>query len=227
RQALCEAVHHARNRDAFGARLVDQPVMLAVLADLALESEAATLAAMRLAGAYDRGEGFARIGTPVVKFWVCKRQPGMVAEALECLGGGGYVEESVMPRLFRQSPLNGVWEGSGNVIGLDMLRAMRREPDSVAEFVDELREAAGADAGYDAAVDDLVATLGGEVAEADVRRLTGRMAVLLQASLLLRHAPDFVASAFIAARITEPTQVYGILPNGVDAAAIVERALPA
>lgn len=227
RQALCEAIHHARHRDAFGARLADQPVMSAVLADLALESEAATLAAMRLAGAYDRGEGLARIGTPVVKFWVCKRQPGVVAEALECLGGGGYVEESVMPRLFRQSPLNGVWEGSGNVIGLDMLRAMRREPGSVAEFIDELREASGIDAGYDDALVDLVTALGGEVAEADVRRLAGRMAVLLQASLLLRHSPEFVARAFVATRITDPASVYGILPDGVDAEAIVERALPA
>ncbi|MBU1226576.1 MAG: acyl-CoA dehydrogenase family protein [Actinobacteria bacterium] len=226
RQALAEAIHNARHRDAFGARLSDQPVMLGVLADLALESEAATLAAMRLAGAYDRDEAFARIGTPVVKFWVCKRQPGMVAEALECLGGSGYVEESVMPRLFRQSPLNGVWEGSGNVIALDMLRAMQRTPESVDGFVEELQAAAGSDARYDAALAGLIEMLEA-AAEPDARRLAGRMAVLLEASLMLRHAPEFVAEAFIASRIVEPAPVYGVLPGGVDAAAIVDRALPA
>ncbi len=227
RQALCEAIHHARHRDAFGMRLADQPVMQMVLADLALESEATTAAVMRLAGAYDRGEEFARIGTPVAKFRVCKRQPGMVAEALECLGGGGYIEESVMPRLFRQSPLNGVWEGSGNVISLDMLRAMRRNPESVEAFMGELWAASGQDSRYDSALQDLAAGLVAEVAETDARRLTDRMAVLLQASLLLRHAPGFVADGFVTSRIAEPSPVYGVLPDRVDAAAIVERALPA
>ncbi|MCB2224565.1 MAG: acyl-CoA dehydrogenase family protein [Actinobacteria bacterium] len=227
RQALGEAVHHTRHRDAFGARLSGQPVMQKVLADLALESEAATAAAVRLAGAYDRGEEFARIGTPVVKFWVCKRQPGMVAEALECLGGNGYVEESVMPRLFRQSPLNGVWEGSGNVISLDMLRAMARSPESVEAFVDEVRLASGADARFDAALDELTATLAAGVEEPDARRVTGRMSLLLQASLLLRHAPAFVSDAFVATRLAAPAPCYGALPDGIDTTAIVERALPA
>jgi len=227
RQALGEAIHHARHRDAFGMRLVSQPVMKMVLADLALESEATTAAAMRLAGAYDRGEEFARIGTPVVKFRVCKRQPGMVAEALECLGGGGYVEESVMPRLFRQSPLNGVWEGSGNVISLDLLRAMRRNPDSVEAFMEELWAASGEDSRYDAALQDLATGVRAGIAEEDARRLADRMAVLLQASLLLRHSPGHVADGFVTTRIAEPAPVYGVMPPRVDAAAIIERALPA
>ena len=132
-----------------------------------------------------------------------------------------------MPRLFRQSPLNGVWEGSGNVISLDMLRAMHRNPESVEAFMGELWAASGQDARYDAALQDLAAGLAHGIAEVEARRLTDRMSVLLQASLLLRHAPGFVAEAFVAGRIAEPSPVYGVLPRGVDAAAIIERALPA
>jgi putative acyl-CoA dehydrogenase len=146
RAAVEQATHHAGYRSAFGRLLVEQPLMLNVLADLCAESEAATLTALRLAGAYDRGEaGFARIATAVAKYWVCKRGPGHAAEALECLGGNGYVEESGMPRLYRQQPLQSIWEGSGNVICLDVLRALRRNPESLDFLVAECREAAGAE----------------------------------------------------------------------------------
>jgi len=232
RHGVVEAVHHARHRSAFGARLTDQPAMHAVLADLALESEAAVAAALRLARAYDEQArrvddgGFHRIATPVVKYWLCKRAPGHAAEALECLGGNGFIEESGMPRLFRQSPVNGVWEGSGNVICLDVLRAMRRSPEAVEAFIAELGLAAGADARFDAALASLPAGLEG-ASEAGVRRMVERMAVLLQASLLLRFAPSFVADGFVAARIADPGAAYGSLPPGVDCDAIVARALPA
>ncbi len=231
RHGLTQAIHHARHRAAFGRSLDDQSLMLQVLADLALESEAATSAALRLAGAYDRvargaeAPGFSRIATPVTKYWICKRNPGHSAEALECLGGNGYVEDSGMPRVFRQSPLNGVWEGSGNVICLDVLRAMRREPESLEAFLGELDLAGGADARYDAALEGLKKALT-EVTEAGARRLVERMALLLQAALLLRHAPGFVSDAFVAARLESAGVAYGALPEGIDAAAIVARAMP-
>jgi putative acyl-CoA dehydrogenase len=226
RQALLEAIHHARHRHAFGPKLADQELMQGVLADLALESEAATSAALHLAGAYDRNEPFARIATPVIKYWVCKRQPGMVAEALECLGGGGYVEESVLARLFRQSPLNGVWEGSGNVISLDMVRAMQRSPESVEAFVNELRLAAGVLRAFDLALEGLEKDLVAGISEGSARRVIERMALLLQASLLLRTSPASVAEGFVAARLGSPGAAYGALPPGVDSGAILERALP-
>lgn len=232
RHGTVEAIHHARHRAAFGARLVEQPAMRAVLADLAIEAEGATAAALRLARAYDEQArsvddgGFHRIATPVVKYWLCKRAPGHAAEALECLGGNGFVEESGLPRLFRQSPVNGVWEGSGNVICLDVLRAMRRSPESVDAFLAELGEASGRDPRYDTALASLTAMLG-DVDEARARRTVERMAVLLQASLLLRHAPGFVSEAFLAARVAEPGTAYGAVPAGIDTAAIIERALPA
>ncbi|HUU60961.1 MAG TPA: acyl-CoA dehydrogenase family protein [Acidimicrobiia bacterium] len=231
RQGLTQAVHHARHRSAFGRSLDDQSLMLQVLADLALESEAATSAALRLAGAYDRvargaeAPGFSRIATPVSKYWICKRNPGHSAEALECLGGSGYVEDSGMPRVFRQSPLNGVWEGSGNVICLDVLRAMRREPESLEAFLGELDLAAGTDARYDTALEGLKKALT-EVTETGARRLVEDMALLLQASLLLRHSPALVADAFVASRLESPGVAYGALPEGIDAAAIVQRAMP-
>ena len=231
RHGLTQAIHFARHRSAFGQVLDDQALMLRVLADMALESEAATSAALRLAGAYDRvarGEeppGYARIATPVIKYWICKRNPGHSAEALECLGGSGYVEDSGMPRLFRQSPLNGVWEGSGNVICLDVLRAMRKDPESVEAFLGELDAATGANETYDAALKDLRQAMTTPT-EDGARRLVERMAVLLQASLLLRHSPAFVSDAFVAARLGDPGVAYGALPDGVDCAAIVGRAMP-
>jgi len=233
RHGLAQAIHHARHRDAFGKRLSDQPLMEQVLADLALEAEAATAAALRLAGAYDREvhdeteAAFARIATPVVKYWNTKRAAAHAAEAMECLGGNGYVEESPLPRLYRQATVNGIWEGSGNVICLDVLRAMHRAPEATEVFLDELRLAAGVDRRYDTALERLEKALVDDVSEAGARRLVERMAVTLQASLLLRHAPRAVADGFVAARLPRPRAAYGTLPVGVDAGAIVLRALPA
>lgn len=232
RHGLTQAVHHVRHRSAFGKSLHEQSLMTQVLADLALESEAASSAALRLAGAYDRvargaeAPGFSRIATPVTKYWICKRNPAHTAEALECLGGFGFIEDSGLPRAFRQSPLNGVWEGSGNVICLDVLRAMRKDPESLDAFLRELELAAGDNEDYDTALEGVKKALT-EVTETGARRLVERMAVLLQASLMLRHAPAFVSDAFVASRLKSPGVAYGALPDGVDAEAIVQRAMPA
>jgi putative acyl-CoA dehydrogenase len=229
RQAFAQASWHAAHRSAFGKVLVDQPLMANVLADLAIESEAATTTMMRLARAYDGGEtAFARLATAVSKYWICKRQPVMVAEALECLGGNGFVEESIMPRLFRESPLNGIWEGSGNVICLDVLRAMAREPQSVEAFRDELALASGLDARYDSFVDRLSAELADvDAIESRARRLVELMALALQGSLLLRHSDEAVADAFCASRLDRDWGVaFGTLPRGARADAIVDRARP-
>ena len=228
RRALIEAVHHTRHRSAFGARLVDQPLMRNVLADLAVESEAATALSLRLAAAVDRKEdAFVRIGVAVAKYWVCKRAIVVTAEALECLGGNGYVEESGMPRHYREAPVNSVWEGSGNVVALDVLRAVGREPDSIDALLAEIGTARGEDPRYDAAVDDLLQSLADlDDVQYRARRLVERMAVLLQGSLLLRYAPPAVADAFCATRVAGGGgHTVGTLPRGVDAAAIVDRAL--
>jgi putative acyl-CoA dehydrogenase len=230
RQAFAQAAHHARHRRAFGALLVDQPLMRNVLADLALESEAATVLLLRLAGAFDRGEtAFARIGIALGKYWVCKRTPAHVCEALECLGGNGYVEESIMPRLYREAPLNSIWEGSGNVNALDLLRALARQPESLEAYRREVALARGADARLDdaaAAVDDSLA-LAGDDREAQARRIVERMALVLQASLLVRHAPAAVADAFCAARLGgDGGLAFGTLPLAADTRGIVDRAWP-
>ena len=195
RRALAEASWHVSHRAAFGGRLVDKPLMQNVIADLAVESEAATALALRLAAAVDRpGDAheaaLRRIALPLAKFWVCKRTPFMVAEALECLGGNGYVEESGMPLMFRESPLNSIWEGSGNVNALDVLRALTREPEVLEAWITEVGAARGADHRLDRAVDDTLALLG-DVAglEVGARRLAGQMAACLQGSLLVRFAP--------------------------------------
>ncbi|MEU7904712.1 isovaleryl-CoA dehydrogenase [Actinoplanes sp. NPDC049118] len=235
RAALVQAVHHARHRSAFGGPLIGKPLMRNVLADLAVESEAATALALRLAGAVDRGvrgdtqeRAFSRLAVPVAKFWVCKRQPAVVGEALECLGGNGYVEESGLPRLYRDAPLNSIWEGSGNVQALDVLRAMRRDPDSLEAFRAEVAAAAGADERLDTAAARLTALLGdGDDLESDARRIVERMALVLQGSLLVRHAPGAVADAFCASRLGgDWGHTFGTLPRGADTAAIVERAMP-
>ncbi|MGW1668423.1 acyl-CoA dehydrogenase family protein [Streptomyces sp. NPDC002324] len=234
RRTLVEAGHHTRHRSAFGARLLDQPLMRNVLADLALESEAATALTLRLAGAADRSvrgdEGermFRRIATGVGKYWVTKRGPAFAAEALECLGGNGYVEDSGMPRHYREAPLLSIWEGSGNVNALDVLRALTREPDTAEALFAELAPARGADARLDAAA----ARLKDAVREADpsgARRLVERMALTLQAALLVRHAPPAVADAFCATRLGgEWGHTYGTLPGSADLDAILRRALPA
>ena len=227
RAALTQAVHHARHRRAFGALLADQPLMQNVLADLALESEAATALAVRLAAAQDAGErDFLRLAGAAAKFWVCKRAPGVVAEALEVLGGNGFVEESGLPRLYRQAPLNSIWEGSGNVIALDVLRALGSGSSALAAVSAELDLARGADPRYDAAVQRLTA----ELADTDqlplrARRIAGQLALCLQASLLLRHAPAAVADAFCATRLGgDWGAVLGTLPPGTPVAQLVDRA---
>ncbi|GGT13285.1 MULTISPECIES: acyl-CoA dehydrogenase family protein [Streptomyces] len=233
RKTLVEAGHHVRHRAAFGARLIDQPLMRNVLADLALESEAATTLTLRLAGAADRavrgdaGEAvFRRIATAVGKYWVTKRGPAFTAEALECLGGNGYVEESGMPRHYREAPLLSIWEGSGNVNALDVLRALGRDPRTADALFGELALARGADARLDAAVVRLKERLGG-AAESGARRLVELMALTLQASLLVRYAPAAVADAFCASRLGgDWGHSFGTLPDGVATGAVLDRALP-
>ncbi|MEU9443727.1 DNA alkylation response protein [Streptomyces sp. NPDC048304] len=233
RKTLVEAGHHARYRSAFGARLIEQPLMRNVLADLALESEAATTLTLRLAGAADRavrgdaGErAFRRIATAVGKYWVTKRGPAFTAEALECLGGNGYVEDSGMPRHYREAPLLSIWEGSGNVNALDVLRALGREPDTAEALFAELALARGADARLDAAVAALKDQLA-ETGQVGARRLVERMALALQGSLLVRHAPHPVADAFCASRLGgDWGHAFGTLPAGTDLGPILERALP-
>src|SRR5829696_799204 len=230
RRGVAEAVWHARHRSAFGARLAEQPLMRNVLADLALESEAATATALRLARSYDEGDGtFRRFATAVLKYWICKRAAPHAAEALECLGGNGYVEESPMPRLLRDSPLNGIWEGSGNVMSLDVLRAMAREPEGLPAFLAECELARGTDARLDAHLDALpgmLASLGGEDAQWLARRAVEDLALAFQASLLVRTAPPAVADAFCAGRLGDARgRAYGTLPAGIDADAVLARAL--
>ncbi|HZR82993.1 MAG TPA: isovaleryl-CoA dehydrogenase [Candidatus Binatia bacterium] len=235
RQALSQALHHASHRSAFGKLLRDQPLMRNVLADLALESEAATALFVRLARAYDElphddgARAFARIATAVAKFWVCKRAPAAIYEAMECLGGNGYVEESILPRLYREAPVNAIWEGSGNVICLDVLRAMVREPESVPALLDELRLARGGDRRLDTAVAEIERELADPSdAESRARRVVERMALALEASLLVRHAPHAVADAFCASRLAgDGGLVFGTLPRGAEVGAIAERAMPA
>jgi putative acyl-CoA dehydrogenase len=235
RQAVAQALHHAAHRTAFGRRLALQPLMRNVLADLALESEAATALALRLARAFDLApedpaeRGFARLATAVAKYQVCKRAPALVAEAMECLGGNGYVEESILPRIYREVPVNAIWEGSGNVICLDVLRAMAREPESLEAVRAELAGARGGDRRLDAWVAALDAELARpEDAEARARRTAERLALALQAGLLVRFAPAPVADAFCASRLGgEGGQGFGTLPPGCDLEAILERSAPA
>lgn len=232
RRALAEASWHVTHRSAFGGRLVDKPLMQNVVADLAVESEAATALALRLAAAVDRSgdpheAALRRIALPLAKFWVCKRTPAMVAEALECLGGNGYVEESGMPLLFRESPLNSVWEGSGNVNALDVLRALSREPEVLEAWITEVGAARGEDPHLDRAIDDTLTLLGDVTSlEVSARQLAGQMAACLQGSLLVRFAPPEVADAFCASRLgTSYGGTFGTLA-GADLAAIVDRATP-
>jgi putative acyl-CoA dehydrogenase len=237
RRGTLEALHHARHRSAFGARLVDQPAMQNVLADLALDSEAATVSALRVARVYDGGDEaaqFRRFATAVMKYWLCKRAGAHVGEALECLGGNGFVEDSGMPALYRGTPVNSVWEGSGNVAALDVLRAIEKEPEGLVAFLAECEIASGADARLDAhlsRVRSLVGQRSGELdpvsAQFGARRLVEDLALTLQGSLLVRHSPAAVADAFCAARLGgEGGRAYGTLPAGVDAKAIIDRAYP-
>jgi putative acyl-CoA dehydrogenase len=233
RGAFTHALHHARERSAFGKRLAEQPLMRNVLADLALESEAATWLALRLARCYDADAGeherlLRRVLTPVAKYWICKRTPALCSEAMEVLGGNGYVEEASLGRFFRESPLNSIWEGSGNIMALDLLRAMSRAPEVRDALRDELQPARGAHAGYDKALDDALHWFGAPLDdESSARMRAEQLALLLQASLLLRHAPQAVAGAFITARLQSPWRgSFGTLPSGIDVDALLARALP-
>lgn len=238
RQALAQALHHCSYRKVFGKPLIEQPLMRNVLADLALESEAATLLAMRLAAAFDARESseseraFARIATAISKFWLCKRAPVQVGEALECLGGNGYVEESIMPRLYREAPLYSIWEGSGNVICLDILRALSREPSAAEALVQEFRSArkAGGQPRLSKFLDAVESELaraakgGAGTSEAGARRLAEDLGLALQASLMARYAPETNASLFIRARLGEDRgTTFGTLPETGDLAPLLDR----
>jgi putative acyl-CoA dehydrogenase len=231
---VANATWHAAHRSAFGKRLIDQPLMVNVLADLAIESEAATTVAMRLARAYDEAPGdpvadtFKRVATAVAKYHICKRAPGHAYEALECLGGNGFVEASGMPRLYREAPLASIWEGSGNVMALDVLRALAKSPETLDIFFAEVDEAAGADPRLDAFAAATRAEFADHAAiEPRARRVVERMALCMEGSLLVRHAPAAVADAFCAARLDGDAGLnYGTLPPGADAAAIVARHAP-
>jgi putative acyl-CoA dehydrogenase len=234
RAAVSRAVHHAQHRIAFGYTLAAQPLMRAVLADLALESEAATALGLRLARAYDAPPGskdaaFARVATPAAKYWTCKRALAVTGEAMEALGGNGYVEENPLPRFYREAPVNSIWEGSGNVMCLDVLRALTRESDAVDALREELGAAKGGDRRYDAALaalDDALRSLSPD--PGDARRIVQAIVLALQSALLIRHAPAFVADAFCASRLGTQTPfggaTFGTLPSGGDTAAIVARA---
>ena len=235
RAALVQALWHTSQRRVFQKTLADQPAMKAVLTDLALESEAATAIALRVAASFDRAASdpqeaaFMRLATPVAKYWVCKRQPGFVYEALECLGGAGYVEEGPMPRLYRQSPLNAIWEGSGNVIALDILRAIGREPESLEAVLHEVDSLRGASPLYDSHIDALKDQLGpGQLHEGTARRLAQQLALALQGAALHASAPDYVFEGFCLQRL-DPVRrglAYGDVAGEVNQDAILTRAMP-
>jgi putative acyl-CoA dehydrogenase len=231
RQALAQALWHTSQRTAFQKKLIDQPLMARVLADLAIESEAATTLAFRIARSFDESKNeaaalFSRIATPIGKYWLNKRVVNFVYEAMECHGGAGYIEESILPRLHRQSPLNSIWEGSGNVICLDVLRALAREPQTAEALFTELDKAKGAYAALDRAIEKAKSSLQ-SASEPQARRLVENLALALQATLLARHAPNAVADAFIATRLgEEPHRTYGAYGAEIDVAAIVKRAIP-
>ncbi|HWU26867.1 MAG TPA: acyl-CoA dehydrogenase family protein [Rhizomicrobium sp.] len=234
RQALANALWHTAHREAFQKKLIDQPLMNNVLADMSVESEAATALAFRIARSFDESAtsreaaAFSRIATPIGKYWINKRVVNFVYEALEAHGGAGYVEESAMPRIFRQSPLNSIWEGSGNIICLDVLRAMMREKDTVPAFISELETALGENARLDAEIEGLKDRLVQIPDEREARHLVERMALALQASLLQRQAPAFVADAFCETRLgAQRALTYGALASKMDTPAIIGRAMPA
>jgi putative acyl-CoA dehydrogenase len=236
RHGTVAAVHHCTYRHAFGKKLIDQPLMAGVLADLAVESEAATSLAIRLAGAAQRAidgdpaeAALLRAGLPAAKYWVCKRAVAHAAEALECHGGNGYVEDSGMPRLYREAPLNSIWEGSGNVTALDVLRAMTREPEAVQALVTEIEQAAGADLRLDAAIGEVRESLADlATIEPRARRVAERAVLALQGSLLVRYGSPAVAEAFCASRLGgDWGHTFGTLPPGLRLSEILERATPA
>jgi putative acyl-CoA dehydrogenase len=231
RQALTQAIHHTTNRRAFQRSLIDLPIMRNVVTDLAIESEALMWMSMRLAAALDRehvdrSEGLlSRICTPVAKYWACKRAPQFVAEALECHGGNGFIADHFMERLYREAPLNGIWEGTGNVICLDVLRAMQREPETVSVFLGEVRKARGADSRLDAFTEEVERRLSKlNEFEPIARRVVETMAFALQGSLLVRYSTPAVADAFCATRLDgDWGRAFGTMPSGLDTQAIIDR----
>jgi putative acyl-CoA dehydrogenase len=233
RQAVAQAAHHASYRTAFQKKLIDQPLMQNVVADLAVEGEAAMRLAFRLARAYDRPDdpteaAFARLVTPAAKYWICKRGPMLAAEAMEVLGGNGYVEEGPMPRLYREMPVNSIWEGSGNIMCLDVLRAAGRSPDSLDAAMAELKSAAGADRRFDAFCTRLADDFAARAPhEGEARRIVERLVLALQGALLLKHAEPAVADAFCVSRLGgDHGGAFGTLPAGVDAGSIARAAAP-
>ena len=233
RQALVQALHHTAHRSAFQKRLIQQPMMKNVLADMAVEVEGALALGLRVARAMDQADdpaeaALARVGTAVAKYWNCKRCPSLVVEALECHGGPGYVEESIMPRLYREAPLNSIWEGSGNVMGLDVLRAISREPAAIPAFMAEVEQARGNDTNLDRAIDDLRDELADtDGLEGRMRTVTEMMALTLQGALLTQHAPSAIAEVFCASRLAPRYRgAFGTLPKGCDLDAVIGRALP-
>jgi putative acyl-CoA dehydrogenase len=233
RMALSQALHHCRNRSAFGKLLSDQPLMQNVLADLALESEAALSMTLRIARALDHREDkhevhIARLGTALGKYWICKRTAQHACEAMECIGGSGFMEDGPMPRLYREAPLNAIWEGCGNMQCLDVVRVFRKEPETVAAFFQEINALKG----HHALLDQYVADLQNDLADLSdfeyrARNIVDRMALSFQAAQLVRTAPSFVADAFCRSRLdSRGHHQYGALPRGVDSVAILERALP-
>jgi putative acyl-CoA dehydrogenase len=242
RWSVANAIHHADHRRAFGRELSDQPLMRNVLADLCLESEAATALGMRLARAFDEAHAdaaagdqgteaqlFKRLATAVGKYWICKRGPHHAYESLECLGGNGFVEEWPLARLYREAPLSSIWEGSGNVMALDVLRALTRTPAALGVLLDEVALAQGGNAHLDAHVTGLKKQLADDprTLEERARRVVEDMALALQGSLLVRHAPAFVADAFCASRLGgQHGHEYGTLPSGTDFGAIIDRNRP-
>jgi len=233
RQALVQSLHHAQHRQAFGKPLIEQPLMRNVLADLALESEAAMVLALRLARAVDAraddpARALVRVGTPAAKLWICKRAIHAVAECMEVWGGNGYVEEGPMPRIYRETPVNSIWEGSGNVMALDVLRALQREPEALPALEQEFALAAGRHRAFDEAVARWRALLADQAqAEFQARRVAGGLARLWQAALLIQHAPEPVAQAFVASRLHGEGGIFGELAAGADTQAILSRAWPA
>jgi len=234
RQALALALDHTAQRRAFGKALIDQPLMRNVLADLALESEAATALALRLARAFDRRDDrhealMRRLLTPVAKFWICKRGSAFAQETMECLGGNGYVEEGgegVMARIYREMPLNSIWEGAGNIMALDLLRALRKGGEMADALAAELAPARGVDAAFDGFIATLPERIDEASAETDARRLARDVALALQAALLKQQSPPEVFQAFCRSRLATSGQVFGTLPAGIDLDPLIARAMP-
>ncbi len=233
RQAISQAGWHVAHRDAFGSTLIDKPLMQNVLADLEIEVEAATLMITRLSGAHERMDidererSFARLATPVAKYWLTKQSNPVVREALECVGGNGYVEDSIMPRLYREAPLNAIWEGSGNVIALDIGRAAARNPESVEAFLDELERSRGRDATIDEQLDVLRRDLSAPGSESDARRVVEKMAIVWAATLMVEHGDPVVSDAYLMSRVAgDHGSLFGTLPGACDLAAISRRSVP-